>query len=161
MRGLSPPIFQSGGARAPSAPPISPPMHANRFHWCMIISIVALACIFALGAIGIITEFVVQQNKIFNLEQQLIAHNDSLNNFSKMVDDLELQLSHCKQCNSTVHSNYSSYDYQQLNMKLDNIAAAQTEIQRQLNSTQFTLSDHGQQIFDLQQQAQLRERHTY
>ena len=26
MRGLSPPTFQSGGARAPPAPPISPPM---------------------------------------------------------------------------------------------------------------------------------------
>ena len=26
MRGLSPPIFQSGGAQPPPAPPISPPM---------------------------------------------------------------------------------------------------------------------------------------
>ena len=29
MRGLSPPILQSGGAQAPSAPPISPPMMYN------------------------------------------------------------------------------------------------------------------------------------
>ena len=29
MRGLSPPIFQGGGARAPPAPPISPPMERH------------------------------------------------------------------------------------------------------------------------------------
>ena len=39
-------------------------------------------------------------------------------------------------------------------MKLDNIAAAQIEIWSRLNSTQFTLSNHGWQILTLQQQAQ-------
>ena len=125
--------------------------HLNRFHWCMIISIVALASLFALGAIGMIIGFMVQQNKLSKLELQLIAYNDSL---SKRIDDLELQLSHCKQCSSTVHSNSSSYDDQELSMKLDNIVAAQTEIHRQLNSVQFTLSNHERQILALQQQAQ-------
>ena len=39
-------------------------------------------------------------------------------------------------------------------MKLDNIAAAQTDIWSRLNSTQFTLSNHGRQIIAVQQQAQ-------
>ena len=71
-----------------------------------------------------------------------------------MIFKSELQLLHCKQCNLTVHSNSSSYDDQELNMKLGNIVTAQTEVRRQLNSTQFTLSNSGQQIFALQQQAQ-------
>ena len=129
----------------------------QKFYWCMI-STVVLVCLciaFAFAVlIGMIVGFVVQQNKISTLEQQLTAYNDSLSHFSKRVDDLELQLSHCKQCNLTVHSNSSSYNDLELNMKLDNVVAAQTEIQRQLNSTQATLSNHERQIFALQQQAQ-------
>ena len=68
---------------------------------------------------------------------------------SERIDDLESQFLHC---NSIVHSDSSSYNDQELHMKLDMIIATQTEIWSRLNSTQFTLSNHSQQIIAVQQQ---------
>ena len=129
------------------------PADQNRFY--MKISIVVLVClfvVFALVILGITIGFGVQISK---LEHQLTAQNKSL---SERIDHLEsqflLQSHDCKHCNSTVHSDSCNYDDQDLRMKLDNIAAAQTDIWSRLNSTQVTLSNHGQQIIVVQQQAQ-------
>ena len=135
------------------------PIDQNRFY--MKIFIVVLACLFVTFALvigtilGMIIGFVVQQDQISNLKQQLTAQNKS---DSERIDDLEsqflLQLHECKHCNSTVHSDSSGYDDRELRMKLENIAAAQTDIWSRLNSTQVTLSNHRQQIIVVQQQAQ-------
>jgi hypothetical protein len=88
-------------------------------------SIVVPACLFVGVIIGMIVGFTVQQGQISELKQQLIAHNKSLN---ERIDDVVLQFVRCKHCNSTAYSDSSSYDDQELRMKLENIAAAQTEI---------------------------------
>jgi chromosome segregation ATPase len=131
------------------------PVDQNRFHRCMMISIVVHACLFIAFALGVIfgmtVGFMDQHGQISELEQRLTAHNKSL---SERIDDLESQFLHCQHCNSTVHSDSStSYDDRELYMKLDSIAVALTEVWNQLNSSQFVLSEHGQQITALQQQA--------
>ena len=128
------------------------PFRWNRFHRCMIVSIVLLACFAFVGiTAGMIIGFVIQRNQMSNLEQRLIARDIAL---GERIDDIESQLVHCKHCNSTVHSDSSSYDDRELRMKVDNIDAVQNEIQSQVNSTQFMLFNHGRQIIALQQQAQ-------
>ena len=136
------------------------PIDQNRFY--MKIFIVILACLFITFALvvgtilGMTIGFVVQQDQISNLKQQSTAQNKS---HSERIDDLEsqlflLQLHESKHCNSTVHSDSSGYYDRELRMKLENIAAAQTDIWNQLNVTQATLSNLGQQIIVVQQQAQ-------
>ena len=139
----------SNGSNCNSEIGVHGPFH-NRFY----ISIVIFLVVFALGVIsGMIVGFGVQQHQISKLEHQLTAQNKSL---SERIDDLQSQflLHDCKHCNSTAYSDSCSYDDQDLRMKLDKIAAAQTDIWSQLNSTQVTLSNHGQQIIVVQQQAQ-------
>lgn len=129
-------------------------LHQIRNHCWMIVSFVILACL-VIFALGMSVGFIVQQNEISNLEQQLTAH---INALSERIDDLESQHLHCKHCNLTIHSDSSSYDDQELRMKLNNVCATQNEMQSRLNTIQFALFDQRQEIVVLQQQ--MRENFT-
>ena len=118
------------------------------------IVLACLICTIVLGmTIGMVVGFEVQKNKISNLEQQSVEHNEVL---QEMIYDLKLQLSRitvfCKQCNSTVHS--SSYDDQELHAEQEELRATQNAIKIQLNNTILTLSNQNQQISVLRQETQ-------
>ena len=130
--------------------------HHQIHRWQTVSPVLACMVIIAIGIvigiiIGMTAEFVVQKNKISNLEQQSISRDDEL---QKRIHNLELQLLYvveqCKQCNSTAES-FSSYDDQELHMKLVTIGTAQNEVQSQLNATQSALSDQRQQIITFRQ----------
>ena len=133
-------------------------LHQIRNHCWKIASFVIMAClvIFALGTLMSVG-FIVQQNKISNLEQRLTAR---INALSERIDDLESQNLHCKHCNLTIHSDSSSYNDRELRMKLNNISATQNEMQIQLNTTQFALFDQRQEIVVATPTTNAREFHT-